>query len=62
MHLTSDDSKQRELGSAWAVLSQSEARGLYESLRYYFAEANPDPGWHCHVGDDGPELTIAIET
>lgn len=66
MRLTSDDSDQRDLGSAWVVLAQSEARHLYESLKFCFQEADsghPDPGWHCHVGDgDRPELTVAVDS
>lgn len=65
MRLTTDDPEQRDLGIALAVLTQTEARELCQSLQYYFEDAEQsgaDPGWHCHVGDgEGHELTIAIE-
>jgi hypothetical protein len=51
------------LTEAWAYLTAEELVGLFQSLTYYFAGDQDDPGWHCHVGDveGGPELTIAIE-
>jgi hypothetical protein len=49
------------LTEAWAYLTADELLDLFQSLTYYFAGDQDDPGWHCHVGGpDGPELTIAI--
>lgn len=50
------------LTEAWAYLTAAEAIDLFHALSFYFEDAQPDPGWHHHVGDgDGPELTIAID-
>ena len=30
------------------------------SLQYHFAENEPDPGWHHHIGEGDNELTVTI--
>ena len=58
MHIARENGD--EVGSVWAVCTRDEAEHLFTSLAYYFEEDPPDPGWHCHVGAGGHELTIAI--
>jgi hypothetical protein len=56
-----------DAGDAWVLLTLDEARKLMCSLEGYFEREDQQvAGWHCHVGgpsrlgDDNPELTVAI--